>query len=63
MLLNLLHISPNIDDKGVIRVGGRLSRMSDSVDFKHPIILPKNALFTSLVVRHSHLLMAGRVLH
>ena len=65
VLPNLQQFSPYVDDKGVIRVGGRLSRMPDSVDFKHPIILPKNALFTSLVVRHSHCLqvMAGKVLH
>ena len=56
MLPNLQQFFPYVDDKGVIRVGGRLSRMPDSVDFKHPIILPKNVPFTSLVVRHSHLL-------
>ena len=56
MLPNLQQFSPYVDDKGVIRVGGRLSRMSDSINFKHPVILPTNSLFTSLVVRHSHLL-------
>ena len=34
----------------------RLLRMSDASNFKYPIILPKNAVFTSLVVRYSHLL-------
>ena len=33
VLPNLQQFSPYVDDKGVIRVGGRLSRMSDSVDF------------------------------
>ena len=55
LLPNLQQFSPFIDDEGVIRVGGRLSRMPDYIDFKHPIILPKNQ-FSSLVVRHSHLL-------
>ena len=56
ILPNLNQFSPYVDDKGVIRIGGRLSRMTDPVNFKHAIILPKNAPFTSLVVRHSHLL-------
>ena len=37
--------SPYVDDSGVIRVGGRLLRMSDSIQFKNPIILPKNSPF------------------
>ena len=48
--------SPYVDDSGVIRVGGRLSRMSDSIQFKNPIILPKNSPFSTLVIRHSHIL-------
>ena len=56
VLSNLQQFSPYVDDEGVIRVGGRLSRMTDSIDFKHPMILPKKSLFSSLVVRHSHLL-------
>ena len=48
--------SPYVDDSGVIRVGGRLSRMSDSIQFKNPIILLKNSNFSTLVIRHSHLL-------
>ena len=56
VLPNLQQFFPYVDDKGVIRVGGRLSHMPDSVDFKHPMILPKMSLFSSLVVRHSHLL-------
>ena len=48
--------SPYVDDSGVIRVGGRLSRMSDSIQFKNPIILLKNSRFSTLVIRYSHLL-------
>ena len=58
LLLNspsIMQHSPMVDDQGIIRVGGRLSRMSDSVDFKHPIILPKTCLFSSLVVQYSHI--------
>ena len=53
----LQQLSQLVDDEGVIHVGGRLSHMSDSVDFKQPMILPKMSLFSSLVVRHSHLLI------
>ena len=53
---SMLQHSPFVDDSGVIRVGGRLSQMSDSVHFKNPIILSKNSLFSTLVIRHSHLL-------
>ena len=42
--------SPCVDNSGVIRVGGRLSQMSDSVHFKNPIILSKNSLFSTLVI-------------
>ena len=48
--------SPYVDDSGVTRVGGRLSRMSDSIQFKNPVILPKNSPFSTLVIWHSHLL-------
>ena len=48
--------TPYVDDSGVICVGGRLSRMSDSIKFKNPVILLKNSPFSTLVIRHSHLL-------
>ena len=46
----MLQNSPVVEEFGVIRVGGRLSQMSGSVHFKNPIILPKNSLFSTLVV-------------
>ena len=52
----MLQHSPFIDNFGVIGVRGRLSQMSDSVHFNNPIILSKTSLFSSLVIRHSHLL-------
>ena len=47
--------SPFIDAQGVIRVGGRLKRMQDQPDFKHPVILPKDSLFSILVAKHAHI--------
>ena len=47
---SMLQHSPFVDDSGVIRVGGRLSRMSASSEFKNPIILPRNSLFSILAL-------------
>lgn len=35
------HLSPFLDSKGLIRVGGRLSQARESYDLRHPILLPK----------------------
>lgn len=44
-----------LDDQGLIRVGGRLSRhQTFSEDQKHPILIPKKHIFTELVIRHYH---------
>ena len=48
--------SPYVDDSGVIRVDGCLSRISGSIEFKNSIILSYNSPFSALVIRHSHLL-------
>ena len=37
-----------------LRVGGRLKRSSDSVEQRHPIILPRESHFTVLVIRCCH---------
>ena len=54
---SLFKFSPFIDDKGLIRVGGRL-QMSSSLtyDEKHPIVLPKGHL-SLLIVRIEHQLL------
>ena len=52
---HLLQFSPYIDDNGVIPVGGRLKNMEAAYRYKHPILLPKDHLFTQLVVNHCHI--------
>lgn len=42
------------DHSGILRCGGRLSKANISYDNKHPVILPPNDVFTTLVVRHAH---------
>ena len=44
------------DNSGDIRVGGRLSRISGSIEFKNPVILSQNSSFSALVIRKSNLL-------
>ena len=50
---SLQQFSPFIDHDGVVHIGGRLNRMSN-FEFKNPILLSKDALFSTLVVQNSH---------
>lgn len=50
----LTALAPFIDSQGVIRVGGRLRRAELSYSQRHPIILPRRAQLTSLIVKHAH---------
>ena len=38
---SLVKLNPIVDEKGIIRVGGRLRNSSESIELKHPIIIPK----------------------
>ncbi|GFT78657.1 uncharacterized protein TNCV_80581 [Trichonephila clavipes] len=44
-----------LDSEGILRVGGRL-RLQQTLKFeqKHPMLIPKNHHFTSLIIRHFH---------
>ena len=48
-----------LDDNGIWRCGGRLHNADLPYDVLHPILLPKDHLFTVLVVRRAH----QRVMH
>lgn len=41
-----------VHDKGILRAGGRLSKMAMSEEQKHPAILPKDHHISKLVLRH-----------
>ena len=48
----LRQLAPELDDNGVIRVGGRLRRAQNlTEDSKHPILLPSKHPVTDLVIR------------
>ena len=56
-LKSILKLSPFLDEKGIIRVGGRLQRSSNAYNFKHPILLPKRGQVTKLIVVYFHKLL------
>lgn len=46
-------LCPQLQD-GILRVGGRLSRLSMPVEVKHPLILAKDLHISELLLRHVH---------
>ncbi|XP_062557237.1 uncharacterized protein LOC134222109 [Armigeres subalbatus] len=47
-------LGPFLDEKGIIRLGGRLEHSSEYYHTKHPIILPKFHPLTRLITQHYH---------
>ncbi|KAK3738623.1 hypothetical protein QZH41_009490, partial [Actinostola sp. cb2023] len=52
---SLYRLDPYLDDDGLLRVGGRLRRANLEEELKHPVILPRQAHITQIIVRHYHL--------
>lgn len=50
----LKSLTPYLDDKGIIRVSGRLHRSPLLENVKHPIVLPNKAHLTNLIVADAH---------
>jgi len=51
----LAQLAPFVDLQGIIRVGGRLRHSKLNTGPKHPMILPKAAHLTQLIIHHYHL--------
>ena len=51
---SLFRLDPFLDNEGILRVGGRLSRSSIPLHVKHPAILPRKGHVTALVIKHYH---------
>lgn len=49
-----LQLNPFLDERNVMRVGGRLKNLQLTSLSKHPIILPSSHYFTKLLVEHAH---------
>lgn len=52
---SLITLSPYLDEKSLLRVGGRLQNASVAEITKHPIIIPSNQHITKLLIREAHL--------
>ena len=50
----LQELKPFINGDGLVCVGGRLQKSSLDLEYKHPIILPKNSCISLLIVRDCH---------
>ncbi|GFW80316.1 integrase catalytic domain-containing protein [Trichonephila clavipes] len=50
----ILNLSPFLDDKGIIRVGGRLKHSRLPYSSKHPILLPVKSKLTEIIVKCYH---------
>lgn len=47
-------LNPVLDTHGLIRVGGRLQHSDGETNQKHPLLLPRKAKFTLLMIRYYH---------
>ncbi len=50
----LFTLNPLIDENGLIRIGGRMSRVITGFDESNPIIIPRQHHIAILIVRHYH---------
>ncbi len=50
----VLKLSPFLDERGLLRVGGRLEEAPLPEDSIHPMLLPTTHPFTSLVIKDAH---------
>ncbi|XP_051168417.1 uncharacterized protein LOC127286146 [Leptopilina boulardi] len=50
----LLPLNPFIDQKGILRVGGRLTNSSLPYDHRHPVILHGNSPLAELIIQWAH---------
>ena len=47
-------LSPFVDGKGIIRVGGRIDKVIVSYEKKHPVLLPSDHRVSLLIISHIH---------
>lgn len=51
---HILNLTPFLDEKGILRVGGRLKSSQLPINEKHPILIPGRSHIALLLVRHYH---------
>ncbi|XP_026464750.1 uncharacterized protein LOC113376024 [Ctenocephalides felis] len=52
---NLKTLNPFLDENGILRVGGRLKNSNIGYSKRHPIVLPKKHILTTLIAKYEHL--------
>ena len=50
----LFRIDPFLDEKGLLRIGGRLQKATLAYEVKHPIVVPKKSHITDRLIRQYH---------
>jgi len=50
----LYRLDPFMDEREILRIGGRIQAASLAFEVKHPVILPKCAHVSRLIVQHCH---------
>ena len=50
----LYRFDPFTDERGILRIGGRIQAASLAFEVKHPVVLPKHAHVSKLIVQHCH---------
>ncbi|XP_053960635.1 uncharacterized protein LOC128864899 [Anastrepha ludens] len=50
----ILTLHPYLDEKNVLRIGGRIKNAEVAADVRHPIILPKNCPLAKLIIHDIH---------
>lgn len=51
---SLFRLDPFLDERGMLRVGGRLQKTALAFEIKHPIVWPKKSHVTKLLIRQDH---------
>ena len=51
---SLWRLSPYLDKKGVLRVGGRLTHAEESEGFRFPAVIPKHTTYTKRLIEWHH---------
>ena len=54
VMKNFVQLNPFLDSSGVLRAGGRLFNASIPYNNKHPILLPSDSHFTTIIIDHFH---------
>lgn len=57
----VFRLEPYLDEEELIRVGGRLRKAAVNLDARNPYLLPKDHVFTALLVCYLHKTWAGHM--